>query len=236
MTTKRSGHVVFLDRYFYFSMSLLLAAVVVYGFSQTINEDLLHASPVPPFILWIHAMVYPGWVLFFILQSGLVRTHNVGVHRVLGWFGVALGLTMVIVGYLTTIDMDRFVRDRLHDPTIVPFLIVQLSDLPFFAVMFSGAILRRRQPEFHRRLMLVAYCSLLGAAFSRFPHLPITLTSICAETLVLFGVLRDLIVNRRIHKVYLYAIPVLAACQCGVVYVFMHAPALWIRISRTIIG
>jgi hypothetical protein len=59
--------VTFLRQYFYLCMSLLIAVVVVYGFSHTIGQNLLHASPIPPFILTIHAIVFPGWVLFFIL-------------------------------------------------------------------------------------------------------------------------------------------------------------------------
>src|ERR1700733_8062479 len=98
----------FLRKYFYFCMSLLIAVVVVYGFSQTIAHNLLHASPLPPFILTIHAIVFPGWVLFFNLQSALVRTRNVPLHRTLGWFGLALGIALLVLGYFTAIAMDRF--------------------------------------------------------------------------------------------------------------------------------
>src|ERR1700689_2937571 len=70
----------FLRQYFYLCMSLLIAVVVVYGFSHTIGKNLLHASPIPPFILTIHSIVFPGWVLFFILQSALVRPLNVPLH------------------------------------------------------------------------------------------------------------------------------------------------------------
>ena len=84
-----SAPVTLLRQNFYLFMSLLIAVVVVYGFSHTIDHNLLHASPIPPFILTIHAIVFPGWVLFFILQTALVRSRNVRLHRTLGWFGVA---------------------------------------------------------------------------------------------------------------------------------------------------
>jgi hypothetical protein len=38
----------FLNRYFYFSMSLLFAPLVVWGFSRTVNESLFHAAPRGP--------------------------------------------------------------------------------------------------------------------------------------------------------------------------------------------
>jgi hypothetical protein len=64
-----------LDKYFYFMMSLLIAAVVVYGFSRTLGKNLIHADEPRPFILYIHASVFFGWVFFLVVQSALVRTH-----------------------------------------------------------------------------------------------------------------------------------------------------------------
>ena len=105
----------FLRQYFYLCMSLLIAVVAVYGFSHTIGQNLLHASPIPPFILTIHAVVFPGWVLFFILQSALVRSRNVRLHRTLGWFGLAFAAGVLVIGYLTATGMDRFFLQRFHD-------------------------------------------------------------------------------------------------------------------------
>ena len=56
MTTKRAS---FWCQYFYFFMSLLIAATVVYGFSHTIDHNLIHPSPLPPFVLYIHAIMFP---------------------------------------------------------------------------------------------------------------------------------------------------------------------------------
>ena len=38
----------FLSKYFYFCMSLLIPVVVIYGFSHTVDRDLIHATPVAP--------------------------------------------------------------------------------------------------------------------------------------------------------------------------------------------
>src|SRR6185437_7897057 len=84
--TGRNGLV---DKFFYFAMSLLAVALVVWGFGRTVNSNLVRADIPRPFILWVHAAAFSAWVLFFVLQSALVRTHNVRVHRSLGWFGAA---------------------------------------------------------------------------------------------------------------------------------------------------
>jgi hypothetical protein len=73
----------FVNRYFYFSMSLLFAAVVAWGFSRTINDNLFHARA-EALLLWIHGAAFSGWVAFFIAQSTLVRLHKVSWHRFFG--------------------------------------------------------------------------------------------------------------------------------------------------------
>jgi hypothetical protein len=161
LAPQRPALVRFLDRYFYFSMSLLIAAVVAWGFGHTVNQNLIHASPIPPFILTIHAIVFPGWVLFFILQSALVRSHNVKLHRTVGWFGVALAVAIVVVGFLTARGMDRFHLTQPDDSfNTRAFMIIQLTDLVCFAVPFALAIYWRRRPEYHRRSVLIASCAL----------------------------------------------------------------------------
>lgn len=230
-----STSVHFLRQYFYFCMSLLIAVVVVYGFSHTIGHNLLHPSPIPPFILTIHAIVFPGWVLFFILQSSLVRTRNVPLHRTLGWFGLALGIVIVVLGYFTATAMDRFFMQSLHDTDTPAFLIIQLMDLSCFAVPFALAISWRRRPEFHRRLMLIASCGLTDAAFGRFPLLPLAFAPAGVDALVLLGILRDLIVDRRIHKVYLYAFPLLLVLQLFCVQTYLHASPWWVHIANVLL-
>jgi hypothetical protein len=224
----------FLRQYFYFCMSLLIAVVVVYGFSQTIGHNLLHASPLPPFILTIHAIVFPGWVLFFILQSALVRTRNVPLHRTLGWFGLALGIAIILLGYVTATAMDRF-RLQRHTMDSPAFLIVQLMDLTSFAIPFGLAIYWRRRPEYHRRLMLIASCGLTDAAFGRFPMLPLALSPGGVDALILLGILRDLIVDRRIHKVYLYAFPLLILFQIFCMQTYFHTSPWWVRIATALL-
>ena len=60
--TKASELSRFLNKYFYFCMSLLIAAVVMYGFSHTVNENLLHATPPRPLISGFMVRCSPpGW-------------------------------------------------------------------------------------------------------------------------------------------------------------------------------
>jgi FtsH-binding integral membrane protein len=232
-----SGRNGLLDKYFYFTMSLLVAAIVVWGFSHSVDANLFHPALPRPFLLWMHATAFSGWVVFFILQSALVRTHNVRVHRSLGWFGVALGTVMVPLGITTAIVMGRFDIYRLHQKGADAFLIVPFYDMLAFAVCLALAIYWRRKPELHRRLMFIATCGLLDAAFGRVDYvLSNSLYFACADAVILLGVGRDLIVNRRVHKAYLIALPALMVCQGFVVYTLRSGSHWWIRIADAILG
>jgi len=225
-----------LDNYFYFSMSLLVALVVVYGFSHTVDQRLIHATPPRPGILWAHGIVFSGWLVFFIFQSALVRSHNVKVHRRTGWFGAAMGALIPLLGISTAIIMNRFNFFQLHEADAKVFFSVQAWDMIAFTTPFWLAVIWRRKPEYHRRLVLVATCALTAAGFGRFPFLPIWGFYAGVDALILLGIARDLIVNRRIHVVYRYALPLFVVGQIVAVQLWVRHPAWWVRLTNAIVG
>lgn len=227
----------FVNRYFYLAASLLIAGIVVWGFSHTINDNLFHPSVPRPLILWFHGAAFSGWVAFFIFQSALVRTHNVKWHRFFGWFGAGLGTAMVVLGFTTAVIMGRFDTYRLHEPGSDGFLIVPFFDMVAFGTCLALAIAWRKKSELHRRLIFIATCGLLDAAFGRVDYIyNHGLFFWCLDGVILLGVLRDLFVTRRVHKVYLYALPPLIAVQAFVTYTWMSSSAWWVRIAHGILG
>jgi hypothetical protein len=229
--TKRSA---LLDQYFYFFMALLIAAVVAYGFSFTVGPNLIHPALPRPFLLYVHAAVFTGWLVFFILQTALIRTRKVLVHRRLGWFGAAMGTSMVVLGVFTAIIMGRFNVSTLHQGHSESFLMVPLFDMVCFGTTLGLAILWRNKPEYHRRLMLVATCSLTAASFGRL--FPGEYFYAGVDLLIVLGVIRDLIVNRRVHQVYLYGLPLFIVGQIVVTYTVVHQLPFWQKIAHAIVG
>lgn len=232
--TGRNGWV---DRYFYLFASLLVAAIVVWGFSHTVDQGLFHASPPRPLLLWFHGAAFSAWVLFFIFQSVLVRTHNVKWHRFFGWFGTALASAMVVLGFVIAVVMARFDWYTLHEPGTDLFLSIPFGDMFEFGTLVALAIVWRKKPEFHRRLIFIATCCLLDAAFGRIDYLfNHDLYYWCLDGVILLGVARDLLVNRSIHKVYRIALPVLIAWQILLIYLFRGAPVWWHTLTSRIVG
>ena len=228
---------VFVSRYFYLCMSLLVAAIVVWGFSHTINDNLFHPAIPRPVILWFHGAAFSAWVAFFILQSTLVRTHNVKWHRRFGWFVAGLGTAMVPLGLITAVIMGRFDTYSLHQHGADAFLIIPFYDMVAFGLCFALAVAWRRNSELHRRLIFIATCGLLDAAFGRidfvFNH---NLFFACLDGVIALGVLRDLFVNRRVHKVYFAALPALMVAQYFVIYTWRSGSGWWLRIAHALLG
>jgi len=180
--TKRRGG--FLQNYFYFAMALLIPAIVVFGFSFTIGRNLIHPAIPRPTILYVHAAVFSGWLVFFLLQSSLVRTRNVQVHRSIGWFGAVFGALIPVIGVATAIAMGRFDIHALQQKHVEMDLMIPLWDMVVFATAFGLAIYWRGKPEYHRRLVYVATCALTAAAFGRFPTYLLNPNFFYAEYLV----------------------------------------------------
>jgi hypothetical protein len=218
-------------------MSLLFATLVVWGFSRTINDSLFHAAPPRPFLLWIHGAVFASWVAFFIAQSMLVRVHKVRWHRSLGWFGAGLAAVMVPLGIAIGIVMARFDAVVLHVSDADAFLAIPFYGMIAFAVIIALAIYWRRRPEYHRRLMFVATAGLMDAAIARFDfffeHL---LFFVCVDLLIVLGVVRDVVVDGRVHKVYFYALPTVIVGQNLALYLWRINPYWWRVITHAILG
>ncbi|HEY1253818.1 MAG TPA: hypothetical protein VGF01_03450 [Terracidiphilus sp.] len=234
-----TGRNSFLDRYFYFAMSLLSAAAVVAGFSQTVDAGLLHPGIAPPRILWVHGVTFSAWILIFILQSALVRTRNVKWHRTIGWAAATIAAIMVPLGVVTAIRMVHFETYSLHMPHRYAFLAIPFFDISVFGLCMALAIYWRKTPEFHRRLIFFATCGLLVAAFARMDHAYArqhNLSYVGVDLMLALGVCRDLLVNRRIHTVYRIGVPLYYVAQFGVIYLAAIGPEWWVRIGRAIAG
>jgi hypothetical protein len=67
------------------------------------------------------------------------------------------------------------------------------------------------------------------------PQLPLAFSPGGVDALILLGILRDLIVDRRIYKVYLYAFPLLILFQIFCMQTYLHASPWWVRIATALL-
>jgi hypothetical protein len=218
-------------------MSLVLAALVILGFSRTANDHLFHANPPRPLLLWIHGAAFSMWVVFFIAQSALVRARKVSVHRLLGWFGAGLAAVMIVLGFTIAVVMARFDTVVLHQQGADAFLSIPFADMIIFGSCIGMAIYWRKKPEYHRRLVFVATCQLMDAAIGRFDFIfNHSLFYLALDCLIALGMVRDWVVDKRVHKVYLYALPPMIVVQSLAIYAWRINPKWWQVITHAVLG
>ncbi|HEY4840351.1 MAG TPA: hypothetical protein VIH78_00180 [Terriglobales bacterium] len=97
-----------------------------------------------------------------------------------------------------------------------------------------------KAPEFHRRLVFIATRGLMDAPVDRFDFIfHHNLFYLCLDLLMVLGGARDLMVDRRVHrvhKVYLYALPALIVAQNLAIYMWRINPFWWRAITQAILG
>ncbi len=201
------------DRVFYSGIAIVMAIVVFVGFAPTFYLRSAFGAPVTvsgatslSALAKLHGAVFTGWVLLFILQTALVARHRVAVHRRMGVAGGVLALLMVGVG---TITATRAAARGSAPPGADPlgFLIIPLTDMVLFAGFVGAALALRRNKETHKRLMLMAYISIIVAAVARLPGVivygPLMFFAL-TFLFVIAAILYDLWSRRRVHPAYLW--------------------------------
>jgi hypothetical protein len=201
------------DRAFYSGMAILMALTVFAGFAPTYYLRGYFGAPVTfsgntgltP-LMQVHGALFTGWVLLFIVQTALVASRRVAVHRRLGIAGVVLAAAMIAVGVRTAIaGAARGSGPPGIDP--LAFLVVPLFDMLLFAGFVAAAVRMRRNREAHKRLMLLAYVSIITAGVARLPGVlpygPLMFFGL-SFIFILLGVGYDLASRRRVHPVYLW--------------------------------
>jgi hypothetical protein len=200
------------DRHFYSGMAVLMALTAFVGFAPTYYLRVLSGSAVTitggsvtP-LLHLHGVLFTGWVVFFILQTTLIARRKVAMHRTFGVAGVVLAAAMIVVGLRTAIaSAARGTAPPGVDPLM--FLAVPLFDMVLFAGFVASAIGMRANREAHKRLMLLAYISIITAAVARLPGIlpygPLMFFGLTFVFLAL-GVAYDMASRRRVHRVYVW--------------------------------
>jgi hypothetical protein len=162
------------DRKFYTGMAIAMMITALFGFSRTYFLGLISGHPttitgrVPNATVHLHALLFMSWLVLFIVQTSLVATHRVKVHRKLGYFGVALAAAMIVVGGRTAVEAARL---GAVPPGAKPwnFIAIPFGDITSFGIFFLGAVLWRNNKDKHKRLIILASASLMSAALVRWP-------------------------------------------------------------------
>jgi MFS family permease len=195
-------------RVFYASVSIAMILTVLFGFARSYFLRGVFIHRPLSLLLQAHGLAFTTWMALFFTQTVLIANHNVRLHRKLGYFGAVLAALMLILGSATVVDFAH--RNAAGGNAILSFLTVPFFDLLLFGVLVAAAIIYRRNPEMHKRLMFIATLNLLGAAIERWPvpiNGGITYNQRCViqDCFLLVGIVYDLIRRKRVHPAYIWA-------------------------------
>jgi len=221
-----------LRRRFYIGISLLMGLTAITGFWATYFGPLVRGTIEQPLLIHVHATVFVGWLVLFLAQATLAATGHVPWHLKLGRFGIGYGLLLIVVGLFTGIS--RSANRVIAGGNAEGLLYVAFVDIVLFSGFFGAAIVLRRKPQLHKRLMLVAATVLLVAAVGRLSFLPVGPLRIHAELIVwsvpiLLAIAYDFSSRRPIHPVYAFGLGALLVRNYSE---FLSQTDAWSAITR----
>jgi hypothetical protein len=232
------------DHRFLLANVALISVSMVAGFGPEIRQRLQANEPSYPLMVHVHAVAFCAWLVLLATQILLIGVHRLDIHRRLGVAGACLAAVMLVLGVGVSFVVGRI---DLAGPNPDPaFLFIRLADMVSFGSLASAAILARRQPSTHKRLILLATLQVSDAGFSRWLE-PMsdawfsagfwpTMAAIylCNDLLVLCLGLYDLTTRKRLHPAYLFG----SACIFGsqMIAVSIYRAPSWKPIAVRLLG
>jgi hypothetical protein len=205
------------ERTFYISMSFAILITVFAGFAPSyyLRPFYTPASLMP--LLHLHGLVFTSWLVLFMVQTTLVATNRTHIHRRLGIAGGVIAVLMVVVGVITALVRAKQGATPLPEVSPLSFLVIPLGDMFVFAILITAGFYFRRRADVHKRLMMLATISILGAAIARLPFAIMQAGPPAffgfTDVFVLACIVYDLVTLRRVHRATALAAFLIIALQ-----------------------
>jgi hypothetical protein len=208
------------DRIFFVTVAVTFivinAALFAISFLKTDIGQELHSTWVQ-----VHAFLFTSWILLFFIQSVLVASRRVDLHRRLGIAGAILAGLMVLITVISGVSGFYHSPPRPVIEHIMLYIVLHVDAFDFMIFVAAALLVRRNDPQAHKRLMFLATI----AVGSRFPVLGKLLKmdlhhywDECA--FVLGGMIYDLVSRGRVHRVYFWGGLIILILPAGAEYIF----------------
>ena len=159
------------DRRLFMAAAIAFPLIVLIGFGRTYYfMGLFDVPPLASRLVHLHGLLMTAWVALFATQVWFISSKRIRLHQRFGVAGIGLGVLIIAVGFVTAVRAAKY--GAAAAPPEIPllsFLLIPLSDLVMFALLFGGAIYYRKKPAVHKRLMLLTALNFLPPAVARIP-------------------------------------------------------------------
>ncbi len=160
-TEAQSAKQSFIAQAFYIGLAFLMIGIAIVGFWENYFGPLVSGSLDAHWVVDVHAIVFSTWLVLFLGQALLASRNQIQSHQKVGtYFGIPWGVVLLLVGFFITFAVVTPGIGKSHDlETYAVPLMASLGDLVAFAGLFGAAVLYRKRPALHKRLMVVATAS-----------------------------------------------------------------------------
>lgn len=221
------------DRMFHTAMAVALLITAVAGFGPTYFYKPFHPSPPLNGLLHIHGLLFTAWLVLLIVQSGLIRSNQVALHKRLGIGGGVLAVLMVHFGIMVAVAGAR--RGKVADGMDpLGFMIFPFGQALLFGGFIAMAMWKRRQPELHRRFILLGSICLMTPAISRMVGERAALASMLTLLFVVVAMVHDWWNRGRVHSIYLWGGAIMLVS--GPLRALLGPTAAWHAVARLFVG
>ena len=223
-----------------FSIFAVVAFAIVFaGFARTFFLRFLFASPKMPVYLYLHGLLFSSWFALFFIQSRLVASRRVDLHRRLGVIAGGLAGVAVCVAVVVAIRAGKRVYETHSKPFSVeaPPLALDFGACLAFIAFIGLALYFRRRSDVHKRLMLLGSSSILLPALGRIPGL-FTIGGlwglvVFAEIVPLAFIAYDTVRGRRLHPALAWG--GLAIVLSWPTYLLVGSTQFWLRFTEWVV-
>jgi hypothetical protein len=215
-----------IDRWIFVGMAAWFIVLTLTGFipDSLMKIELVRTGQRPPFplVLHMHAVLMGSFLLLLLAQTWLMATGRREYHMRLGLVAFALVPALVIVGFVlasTTYhqlwDTFQAAPPEAREKALGAVSrsenvkLVQIrAGLLFPLFVLIGLRARKGDSGLHKRMMVLATATPLGAGINRIAWLPTTMPTspIVQDIYILLAVspmiIWDLYRNRRVHEAY----------------------------------
>jgi hypothetical protein len=177
------------ERKFYSRMAMFLVAVVFIGFApsfylRNIVPQYPRPNPTLPPAVIFHGLMFTLWMALLVAQTQLVSTRRLETHMRLGKAAMFLAIALIPLMYVTAV---WGVARESHPPFTdsLNWTAIPLAVIPAFSFLIYEAWRRRREAQWHKRLMLGGTILFVaGPGFSRIPLAPPTFWGFAIQLLL----------------------------------------------------
>jgi hypothetical protein len=192
-------------------MAVAAVVVSIAGFAPSLLNTSARNGPMTPLVM-VHAALAGVWIALYGAQAALAATGRVGLHKALGKASAIVAAAVVVTAWQAGIESMRRGYDLSGDLSVGTDMkgqsVFVFGNSLLFGALVCLALLLRRRPQAHKRLMTLALIQQLMTAplahFNGHWKIPFPIVPIWSVGVLIVMLVHDRRTSGRIHPASLY--------------------------------